>query len=99
MYRLSIKNRPDFGDVLKIFKFFQVLRVSCALEESKFLSTFLGYLMGHRWGVPTVLTYKKLTPWPQFPNELYRPSDRRLSETLVPTFAKSGCHVVSLTDP
>jgi hypothetical protein len=31
--------------------------------------------------------------------ELYRPSDRRLSAKLVPTFADRGCHVVSATDP
>jgi hypothetical protein len=28
-----------------------------------------------------------------------RPSDRRLSANLVPTFADRGCHVVSVTDP
>jgi hypothetical protein len=32
-------------------------------------------------------------------SEVYRPSDRRLSAKLVPTFADRGCHVVSLTDP
>jgi CBS-domain-containing membrane protein len=32
-------------------------------------------------------------------SELYRPSDRRLSAKLVPTFADIGCHVVSVTDP
>jgi hypothetical protein len=32
-------------------------------------------------------------------DELYRPSDRRLSAKLVQTFADSGCHVVSVTDP
>jgi hypothetical protein len=31
--------------------------------------------------------------------ELYRPSGRRLLAKLVPTFADSGCHVVSVTDP
>jgi hypothetical protein len=31
--------------------------------------------------------------------ELYRPSDRRLSEKLVPTFAYRVCYVVSVTDP
>jgi hypothetical protein len=31
--------------------------------------------------------------------ELYRPSDRRLSAKLVPTFADKGCRVVSATDP
>jgi CBS-domain-containing membrane protein len=42
---------------------------------------------------------KKKTPWPESASELYRPSDRRLSEKLVPTFADRGCHVVNVTDP
>jgi hypothetical protein len=33
------------------------------------------------------------------PQAKYRPSDRRLSATLVPTFADRGCRVVSATDP
>jgi hypothetical protein len=41
----------------------------------------------------------KRTPWPEFASELYRPSDRRLSEKLMPTFAHRGCHVVSVMDP
>jgi hypothetical protein len=32
-------------------------------------------------------------------NELYQPSDRRLSAKLVPAFANRWCHVVSVTDP
>jgi hypothetical protein len=32
-------------------------------------------------------------------NKLHRPSDRRLSAKLVPTFADRGCRVVSATDP
>jgi hypothetical protein len=32
-------------------------------------------------------------------SELYRPSDRRLPAKLVPTFADTGCRVVSATDP
>jgi hypothetical protein len=32
---------------------------------------------------------KKLTPWPESAIELYRPSDRRLSAKLVPTFVVS----------
>jgi hypothetical protein len=32
-------------------------------------------------------------------NYVYRPSDRRLSANLVPTFADRGCHVVSATNP
>jgi hypothetical protein len=39
------------------------------------------------------------TPWSESASELYRPSDRRLSEKWLPTFADKGCHVVSVTDP
>jgi hypothetical protein len=39
------------------------------------------------------------TPWPESTSEIYRPTDRRLSAKLVPTFADRGCHVVSVTDP
>jgi hypothetical protein len=38
------------------------------------------------------------TPWSESASEQYRPSDRRLSAKLVPTFAARGCHVVSVTD-
>jgi hypothetical protein len=31
-----------------------------------------------------------ITPWPELAKELYRPSDRRLSAKLVPTFADGG---------
>jgi hypothetical protein len=41
----------------------------------------------------------KKTPWPESASELYRPSDRLLSEKLVSSFADSECHVVSVTDP
>jgi hypothetical protein len=43
-------------------------------------------------------TKNKRTPWPESTSELYRPSDRRLSEKLVPPFANRGCRVVSATD-
>jgi hypothetical protein len=39
------------------------------------------------------------SPWSESTSELYRPSDRRLSAKLMLTFADSGCHVVSITDP
>jgi hypothetical protein len=42
---------------------------------------------------------KKVTPWPEYARELYRPSDRRLSGKLVPTFADERCHVFRVTDP
>jgi hypothetical protein len=41
----------------------------------------------------------KKTPWPYSLSELCRPSDRRLSAKLVPTFADRGRCVVSTTDP
>jgi hypothetical protein len=42
---------------------------------------------------------KKKNPWPESASELYRPSDRCLSAKWLPTFADTGCHVVSMTDP
>jgi hypothetical protein len=42
---------------------------------------------------------EKQTPWSESASELYRPSDRRLSAKLLPTFADRRCHVVSVTDP
>jgi hypothetical protein len=42
---------------------------------------------------------KNKTPWSESARELYRPSDRRLSAKLVPTFMDRVCHVVSVTDP
>jgi hypothetical protein len=57
-------------------------------------------------GVTTQRTTIRITaktrlkiPWPESASELYRPSDRRLSAKLVPTFADRGCHVVSVTNP
>jgi hypothetical protein len=42
---------------------------------------------------------RKITLWPESTSELYRPSGRRLSAKLLPTFANRGCHMVSVTDP
>jgi hypothetical protein len=39
------------------------------------------------------------TPWSESASELYRPSDRRLSAKIAPTFSDRGCHVVSVTNP
>jgi hypothetical protein len=41
----------------------------------------------------------KQTHWPESASELYQPRDRRLSAKIVPTFADTGCNVVSMTDP
>jgi hypothetical protein len=45
------------------------------------------------------LVAKNQTPWPESAIELYRPSDRRLSAKLVPTFSDRGCRMVSVMDP
>jgi hypothetical protein len=39
------------------------------------------------------------TPWPESASELYRPSDRRLTAKLAPTFVDRGCRVISVPDP
>jgi hypothetical protein len=39
------------------------------------------------------------SPWPESASGLYRPSDRRLSAKLVPTFTDRGCSVVIVSDP
>jgi hypothetical protein len=41
----------------------------------------------------------KNPPWPESASELDRPSDRRFSTKLVPTFTDKRCHVVSVTNP
>jgi hypothetical protein len=45
---------------------------------------------------PTPEIYKNIlrgkTPWPESASELYRPSNRRLSEKLVSTFEDRGYH-------
>jgi hypothetical protein len=57
------------------------------VEHSRLLSTF------------NAAKTKNWTPWSESTSELYRPSDRRLWDKLVPTFADRGCHVVSVTYP
>jgi CBS-domain-containing membrane protein len=44
-------------------------------------------------------TTKIRTHLPEPASELYWPSNLRLSQKLVPTFADRGCHVVIVTDP
>jgi hypothetical protein len=56
LYRVSTTKRPDFGDILNIRKLFQVLSVCCLLQNFRFPSKSLGYLIGHREGSPIVLT-------------------------------------------
>jgi hypothetical protein len=54
----------------------------------------------HQCYIRKYISDNKLTStWPESASELYRPSDRRLSAKLVPTFADRGSQVVSVTDP
>jgi hypothetical protein len=60
------------------------------------------YSRGRVDSVPDPLSLSlslSLSPWPESASELYRPSYRRLSAKLVPTFADRGCHVVRVRDP
>jgi hypothetical protein len=50
------------------------------------------------WNIVRFLGIKK-TQWLESASELYRPSDRRFSEKLVPTFEDRGCNVPSAADP
>jgi hypothetical protein len=63
------------------------LRAGRGLLPRNFISLFLVFIS------------VKKTPWLESASELYRPSDRRLSAKLVPTFADRWCHVVSVTNP
>jgi hypothetical protein len=47
----------------------------------------------------SLLYFTWVSPWPESVSELYRPRDRCLSAKLVPTFADSGCHMVSMMNP
>jgi hypothetical protein len=49
-------------------------------------------MYAHRLSVVSTVKYKNSA------NELYRPSYRRLSAKLVPTFDDRRCHLVSVTD-
>jgi hypothetical protein len=79
------------------------LHTGRALLPQKHYFSASGTHFCHRLSKPKGLVrsegWVKKTPWSESENEVYRPSDRRLSAKLVPTFAVRGCHVVSLTDP
>jgi hypothetical protein len=64
--------------------------------------TVSGYMYMLLWTLLLVLKFAHtfhFSPWPESASELFRPSDRRLSAKLVPTFADIGCHAISVTDP
>jgi hypothetical protein len=52
--------------------------------------TYWQFLLGYRQN-----QQNGQTPRPESANELYRPSERRLSENVMPKFADRGCRVVS----
>jgi hypothetical protein len=59
--------------------------------------SYVAFVKLQKWYV--LRLSKKKTQWPESASELYRPSDRRFSAKLMPTFAVRECHVVSSTDP
>jgi hypothetical protein len=80
---------------LKVLYYGQTVLIdrSSVLQTRRYMST-----SGHINSCTTisffymyVYIYKtKQTPWPESARKLYRPSDRRLSSKLVPTFADRG---------
>jgi hypothetical protein len=79
-------------EVERVLSWAEMLKTRCvnvtAMKEN---DCFIDWLL--------VQFHTTTTPWPESASELYRPSDRRLSAKLVPTFVYGGCHVVSVTDP
>jgi hypothetical protein len=61
--------------------------------------TELDSRMRHEDGYERWMDKAKKAPWPESASELYRPSNRRLSEKLVPTFVDGQFHVIRVTDP
>jgi hypothetical protein len=81
------------------------LPLSLNYSYSNILLLPLGNGSWRGWGGATNISWLKFictfwhkTQWSQSASKLYRPSDRRLSAKLVPTFADRGCRVVSATD-
>jgi hypothetical protein len=93
-----------FAETNKILphKITRLIPHEVATHETRLLGKTALSKHSYQWfNISLKLTiYEKLnsTPWPESASELYRPSDRRLSAKLVPTFADIGCHVVRVTD-
>jgi hypothetical protein len=74
--------------------------LSCTNQQAYPVVTFYTCTgIFRRWFPQCIHWNKKKIPWSESASELYRPSDRRLSTKLMPTFADRGCHMVSVTDP
>jgi hypothetical protein len=72
-----------------------------AYKAFSYILTVILTLMFDCWSFEhvTKMLITKKTPWSEYTNKLYRPSDLRLSAKWLSTFADRGCHVISLTDP
>jgi hypothetical protein len=82
----------DRDDVRAIFITLYTIVFCCCFfgkYDSSFICCFMLFSTGQNL----------LTPCPESASELHRPSDFRLSEKLVTTFADGESHMVSVTDP
>jgi hypothetical protein len=74
-----------------------------ASQSGNKLDSLFCYILHIRWWFYNIHSStnkkKKQNPWSESARELYRPSNRRLSAKWLPTFARRGCHVVSVMDP
>jgi hypothetical protein len=72
---------------------------NCACDLKSDERSFEWWTDGHSKPDGSTTTTTKKTAWFQSASEPYRPRDRNLSASLVPTFADRGCRVVSATNP
>jgi hypothetical protein len=93
----SALQKPRLAHVVSKYSLFYGTRIFITVF-TRARNPFISWAKWIHFTLSYLKTIKR-TPWPGSASELYRPSDCRLSEKLVPTFADWGCHVVSVTDP
>jgi hypothetical protein len=76
----------------------RVYNCNCAevMEAGILHFVYISVMNIHHVFIVRKYNLKKL--WPQSARQLYRPSERRLSANLMPTFVDRGCRVVSMAN-
>jgi hypothetical protein len=89
MYEVCIEMNPDV-----------VMHVSSFITNSSGFHKFVCTEMHkHRPHGAHIEQKIKQVPWPESASKVDRPRDRCLSAKLLPTFADTWCHMVSVTNP
>jgi hypothetical protein len=97
--KISRNRHEEFSKRVSCLSYCSALTVeaTCSFETS--VGRAVDFEKARQRYIPEDGSLHALTPWSESASELYRPSDRRLSPKWLPTFARRGCHVVSVTDP